>query len=191
MFSLQEAKSAEFNYRFDTSNGIFSQASGVGGVGSSGSSQYYAPDGTPVSFTYTADENGYVAKGSHIPTPHPIPAYILESLEHNRLHPQEDDSQGSNPNQNRVQTHTQQQQTSNAQSYQPPVQVQTFQTPNGAGQVQTAQQFQTAGNAQRKTETKFTETPDGGQHFQYNTQHKYQQQYQQAQQTHYTIQQQF
>lgn len=117
----------------------------------------------------------------------------MESLEHNRLHPQEDTSQGAYPTQNNVQSNTQQQQTSHAQIYQPPVQTQTFQTPNGAGQVQTAQQYQTAGNAQRKTETKITQTPDGVQHFQYNTQHNYEQQYHQAQQTHYnyTIVQQF
>lgn len=164
---LQEMKSAEFNYRFDTSNGIYSQANGIGGVGTSGVSQYYAPDGTPVHVSYTADENGYVAKGSHIPTPHPIPAYILDALEHNRQNPQEDESQSYEQKQQSIQHQI---------------------TPNA--HIQHAQQAEQSGHAQRKTQTQYTETPTGGL-FQYNTQHQYQQKFQQAHQTHYTIQQQF
>lgn len=162
----QEVKSADYNYRFDTSNGIFSQASGVGGVGQTGSSQYYAPDGTRVHITYTADEHGYKAEGSHIPTPPPTPSYILQALEHNRLNPQEDDSQQENQ-QNQLQLQPNQQ----------------------ISNVQTAQQFQQAGNVQNKAQSQYTTTPDGGTYFQYNTQQQFQHKYQQHQQTHYTIQQ--
>lgn len=38
-----------------------------------GSYSYTGPDGIPVSISYTADENGFQAFGSHIPTPVPLP----------------------------------------------------------------------------------------------------------------------
>lgn len=160
-------KSGQFDYRFDTSNGIFSQANGVGGVGITGSSQYYSPDGQAVHVTYEAGPNGYVAKGSHIPTPPPVPQYILDALEYNRQHPEEDESQSYEQKQQSIEQRI---------------------IPNG--QVQTAQQAVQSGNAQRKTQTQYTETPNGG-IFQFNTQHQYQQKFQQTQQTHYTVQQNF
>lgn len=43
-----------------------------------GSYSYYAPDGTPILVTYTADENGYVAQGDHLPQPSPAIAKALE-----------------------------------------------------------------------------------------------------------------
>ncbi|KAJ9574176.1 hypothetical protein L9F63_008432, partial [Diploptera punctata] len=49
-----------------------------------GSFSYTAPDGTPISLTYTADETGYHPEGAHLPTPHPIPEAIQRSLSSNR-----------------------------------------------------------------------------------------------------------
>jgi hypothetical protein len=41
---------------------------------------YPAPDGTPITIEYTADENGFHAQGAHIPTPPPIPEAIRRAL---------------------------------------------------------------------------------------------------------------
>lgn len=48
-----------------------------------GSYSYPGEDGKLITVTYTADENGFVPKGDHLPTPPPIPAEILQSLEQN------------------------------------------------------------------------------------------------------------
>lgn len=48
-----------------------------------GSYSYPGEDGKIITVTYTADENGFVPKGDHLPTPPPIPAEILQSLEQN------------------------------------------------------------------------------------------------------------
>ena len=49
-----------------------------------GSSSWTAPDGTKLSLTWTADENGAVFAGDHLPTPPPpqeIPAAIQRALD--------------------------------------------------------------------------------------------------------------
>ena len=43
------------------------------GTVSRGSYSYTAPDGTPVALSWIADENGFQAKGDHLPTPPPLP----------------------------------------------------------------------------------------------------------------------
>lgn len=48
-----------------------------------GSFSYTAPDGTEIKVSYTADENGFVPVGDHLPTPPPIPPEIQKSLEEN------------------------------------------------------------------------------------------------------------
>ncbi|CAH1129546.1 unnamed protein product [Ceutorhynchus assimilis] len=46
-----------------------------------GSYSYTAPDGTPITVNWIADENGFRAEGAHIPTPPPIPVEIQRSLD--------------------------------------------------------------------------------------------------------------
>lgn len=69
---------------YETANGITAQEQGYlkpdmpGGPGEavSGSYSYVSPDGQVITVTYTADENGFVPYGSHIPTPPPVPAIL-------------------------------------------------------------------------------------------------------------------
>ncbi|XP_065361791.1 pupal cuticle protein Edg-78E-like [Calliphora vicina] len=84
-----------YNYQFDTTNGIAQQESGVGGHYATGSSQYYSPEGELIQLTYTADENGFQPQGAHLPTPPPIPAAILKSLEYIRTHPYHEEQQAA------------------------------------------------------------------------------------------------
>lgn len=72
-----------YSYQYELGNGISASESGVGGQNVQGSYQYTSPEGEPISITYTADENGYQAHGSHVPE---IPPYILRSLEYIRTH---------------------------------------------------------------------------------------------------------
>lgn len=85
--SSQLKADGSYQYQYDTTNGIAAQEIGVGGHYASGSSAYYAPDGQLISLTYVADENGFRASGDHLPSPPPIPAAILKSLEYIRNHP--------------------------------------------------------------------------------------------------------
>ncbi|XP_026738194.1 uncharacterized protein LOC113501284 [Trichoplusia ni] len=80
-----EVTAEGFSYDFETSNGIRADAQGVAtnGVQSQGSFAYKGDDGQDYSITYTADENGFVPQGAHLPTPPPIPEAILKSLEQN------------------------------------------------------------------------------------------------------------
>ncbi|KAE8573244.1 sericin 1 [Halyomorpha halys] len=78
-----------FNYGFESENGISSSA--VGSLRTidaqhpaqiiSGSYSYTAPDGTPISTNYYADETGFHAQGAHLPTPHPLPEYVARALQ--------------------------------------------------------------------------------------------------------------
>lgn len=49
----------------------------------SGIYSYTGPDGVVYTVAYTADENGFVAKGDHLPTPPPIPPEIQAALAQN------------------------------------------------------------------------------------------------------------
>lgn len=53
-----------------------------------GSVSYTAPDGTPVSFKYVSNEDGYHVEGSHIPVAPPIPEAIVRALNWITAHPQ-------------------------------------------------------------------------------------------------------
>ncbi|CAH0724183.1 unnamed protein product, partial [Brenthis ino] len=74
-----------YAYAYETENGISADESGVAinGVKAHGGFSYTGDDGKQYSISYTADENGFRPQGDHLPTPHPIPAEILESLEKN------------------------------------------------------------------------------------------------------------
>lgn len=76
-----------YKYEYASSNGLDIAESGVGSSYASGSYSYTAPDGQPIQLNYIADENGYQPQGSHLPTPPPIPDYILRSLEYIEAHP--------------------------------------------------------------------------------------------------------
>ncbi|XP_014247074.1 endocuticle structural glycoprotein SgAbd-2-like [Cimex lectularius] len=78
-----------FNYDFQSENGISSQVVGsVKPLGPDeqaqvlqGSYSYTAPDGTPVTTNWYADETGFHASGDHLPTPPPVPEAIARSLD--------------------------------------------------------------------------------------------------------------
>lgn len=87
------APDGSYQYAYETSNGIAAQESGVGGVQASGAASHTSPEGIPISLTYTADADGFHPAGAHLPippTPPPIPAAILRSLEWNAAHPEEE-----------------------------------------------------------------------------------------------------
>ncbi|XP_043269789.1 endocuticle structural glycoprotein SgAbd-8-like [Venturia canescens] len=94
-----------YNYAYETENGINAQESGQPGpvnaegqaaIVAQGSFQYSAPDGTPISVSYVADENGFQPQGAHLPVAPPVPEGILRALEFIRSHPSEE-SRGNRP----------------------------------------------------------------------------------------------
>ncbi|KAJ8935925.1 hypothetical protein NQ318_007066 [Aromia moschata] len=66
-----------------------------------GSYSYTAPDGTPITVTYIADEFGFRAEGAHLPTSPPIPEAIQKSLaliaQAQKTQPQQQQQQTSFP----------------------------------------------------------------------------------------------
>ncbi|KAH1002797.1 endocuticle structural glycoprotein SgAbd-2 [Dendroctonus ponderosae] len=81
--SLENTGDGTYSYNYESANGIVSEEAGdVRGDGTKahGSYSFTLPDGQHVSVSYTADENGFVAQGSHIPD---IPEAIQKALEAN------------------------------------------------------------------------------------------------------------
>ncbi|KAI8118280.1 Pupal cuticle protein Edg-78E [Lucilia cuprina] len=76
-----------YNYEYASSNGLDVSETGVGSSYASGSYAYTSPEGQPIQLSYTADENGYQPRGDHLPTPPPIPDYILKGLAYIESHP--------------------------------------------------------------------------------------------------------
>lgn len=83
----------QYQYNYETGNGIAASESGVGGQVAQGSAQWTSPEGIPVAFQYVADANGYQPSGDILPTPPPVPAQILKALEWIRTHPQQEQQQ--------------------------------------------------------------------------------------------------
>ncbi|CAK1556417.1 unnamed protein product [Leptosia nina] len=85
----------QFQYAYETSNGIKGQESGVlknagreeQALEVQGSSSYTGPDGQVYSVQYIANENGYQPQGAHLPTPVPVPEYIVKALAYIAAHP--------------------------------------------------------------------------------------------------------
>ncbi|XP_055690563.1 endocuticle structural glycoprotein SgAbd-2-like [Lutzomyia longipalpis] len=78
-----------YNFNYETGNGIHAQEHGyTKNAGhkdaetqvAEGYFSYTGEDGVPVGLKYVADEHGFRAEGSHLPTPPPIPHEIQEAL---------------------------------------------------------------------------------------------------------------
>lgn len=95
----QEGPNPDGSYKwsYDTSNGIKANEEGhIEKAGdeeimkAEGAFSYTGDDGVNYAITYTADENGFVPQGAHLPTPPPVPEAILRALEWNAAHPEEE-----------------------------------------------------------------------------------------------------
>nr|CAI5858386.1 unnamed protein product [Callosobruchus analis] len=75
-----------YHYLYETGNGISAQEDGDArgdGTNAQGGFSYTAPDGQVITIQYTADQNGFVPQGAHLPTPPPIPEEIQRAIEQN------------------------------------------------------------------------------------------------------------
>uniref|UniRef100_A0AAG5DDG4 Uncharacterized protein n=1 Tax=Anopheles atroparvus TaxID=41427 RepID=A0AAG5DDG4_ANOAO len=77
-----------YKFAYESANGIVAQEEGfVKNAGTKdhevqvahGSFSYTDPHGKPVSVSYVADENGFQAKGEHLPTPPPVPQELIDA----------------------------------------------------------------------------------------------------------------
>lgn len=72
--SVSDVGPESYSYEYETSNGIKANENGelkqIGeekGIAAQGGYSYTAPDGTLISVTYVADENGFQPQGDHLP----------------------------------------------------------------------------------------------------------------------------
>ncbi|XP_013109118.1 cuticular protein 47Eg-like [Stomoxys calcitrans] len=87
-----EVNVENFKYALELDNSVNTQQEGsLNGENwvVKGSYKFTSPEGEEVSVQYTADENGYHVDAAKpvLPTPPPIPAYILKSIEYINAHP--------------------------------------------------------------------------------------------------------
>lgn len=73
-----------YQWEYSADNGIAAEESGYGGQVATGRASWISPEGIPISFSYTADENGYQAVGDAIPVGPPTPPLIARALEYIR-----------------------------------------------------------------------------------------------------------
>lgn len=80
-----------YQWEYSADNGIAAEESGLGGQVATGRASWISPEGIPIAFSYTADENGYQPIGDHLPVGPPTPSHIVRALEYIRTHqPYED-----------------------------------------------------------------------------------------------------
>ncbi|KAJ8667704.1 hypothetical protein QAD02_009367 [Eretmocerus hayati] len=88
-----------YAWEYETGNGIRAEEQGQfqpgqieeqGTASVRGSYSYTAPDGTPISLNYVADENGFQPQGAHLPKVPAIPEGIARGLEWIANHPEQD-----------------------------------------------------------------------------------------------------
>ncbi|EAT39333.1 AAEL008872-PA, partial [Aedes aegypti] len=82
-----QSNDGTFKYAYESANGIAVQEEGHANV-AHGSYSYIDPHGEVVSVSYVADENGFQAHGSHIPTPPPLPKELVEAYAKVGSHPE-------------------------------------------------------------------------------------------------------
>lgn len=75
-----------YQWQYETDNQIYAQEAGAGGVIAQGTANWLTPEGKSISFTYTADQDGYRPQGDHLPVAPPTPELILRALEYLRQH---------------------------------------------------------------------------------------------------------
>ncbi|XP_051167959.1 endocuticle structural glycoprotein SgAbd-2-like [Leptopilina boulardi] len=86
--SHDSSPDGSYAWQYETENGISASETGSPKAGGpegqsevvQGRYSYTAPDGTPITVEYIADENGFRASGAHLPTPPPIPDAIQRAL---------------------------------------------------------------------------------------------------------------
>ncbi|XP_057671843.1 type-2 histone deacetylase 1-like [Diorhabda carinulata] len=79
-----DAGDGHYSYLYETENGITAQEEGFetnNGKSAQGSFSYTSPEGEIITLEYTADANGFVPRGSHVPE---IPEAIARSIELNK-----------------------------------------------------------------------------------------------------------
>lgn len=86
-FASQVNTDGTYGFDVEQSSGLQFKEVGYGGHYAKGSYQYISPEGQEISVVYTADDTGFHPESDSIPTPPPIPAYILKALDYIRDHP--------------------------------------------------------------------------------------------------------